>query len=311
MKRFLGICMAALLLAGCVVQGNSAAADGPYWEENKFDVEIYTGEFDGTYVELHLGNQTGEYGIEQAMERATGDMAYLLAVDGGFVPMPDIYTKGDIPYAPLESLALMGITAEYGIRGDMRLDRYYVLLRRGEDTLRLTDFYHVERDGRKLETEFCLWDDRYGEVYFPICFVAEQFGGTARFVKDFKKEICGDEKEYGLRVGMIVVEMPKEGQAALTPEEGLAEAQKASQEEFNRMEEIKKKTGKVFWRYDPMAVHYTGEDLGRYYVYELERFEDLPILVNRYTGEIYGVQPEWQGILLIEKRFPSIRRVLS
>ncbi len=308
MKRFLGICMAVLLLAGCAVQEDSAAADEPYWEENKFDVEIYTGKFDGTYEERHLGNQTGEYGRELAMERAAGDMAYLLAVDGGFVPMPDLYIDGDIPYAPLESLETMGITAEY-VRNEHH--GYHMLLRRGEDTLRLTYLYRAEKDGKELETAFQLLKDGYGETYIPICFVAEQFGGTARFVKDFKKEICNDEKEYGLRVGMVVVEMQAEEQAVLTFEEGLAEAQKASLEEFNRMEEIRKKTGKVFWRYDPMAVHYTGENLGRYYVYELERFEDLPIFVNRYTGEIYGVQPEWQGILSIKKRFPNIRRVLS
>lgn len=301
MKKIFGVCILAALLAGCAVQEDGAVKK-PRWEENKFGVEIYEGRFDDSYEAWYLEDETGGV-TERVLERAAGDAAYLLVVDGGFVPAPDIYTIDGMPYVPLESLEPMGIAAECGGKGD----GYFVRLQRGKDTLLLLDPYRAEKNGEKIETEYSIVESEYGEMYVHICFVAEQFGGTAQFIQDFKKEICGDEKEYGLRVGMAVVEMPEEGQPLFTVEEGLAEVQKASLEQFNRMDELWKKTGKVFWRYDPMAVHYTGEDLGRYSVYKLEGFEKRPIFFNRYTGEIYGVQPRLQSILIIHKRFPNTR----
>lgn len=300
MKKVLGICILAALLAGCAPQ-EDGALKMPRWAENKFDVEIRAGRFDDTYEELYLEDEIGSY-TQPVLGRVTGGAAYLLVMNGGFMPAPDLYTIDGMPYVPVESLGLMGITAEYGGKGD----GHFVLLRHGEDTLRLLDLYRAEKNGEKIETEYSLVESEYGEMYVHICFVAEQFGGMAQFIQDFRKEICGDEKEYGLRVGMAVVEIPEEGQPVFTVEEGLAEVQKASLERFHKLDELWKKTGKVFWRYDPMAIRYTGKDLGRYSVYQLEGLEKQPIFFNRYTGEIYSVQSRLQ-ILSIQKRFPDTR----
>lgn len=299
MKRFLGICMAALLLAGCAVQENSAAADEPYWEENKFDVEIYTGEFDGSYSENYLNREKSQYMGEYG--KCTGDTAWLLAVDGGFVPVADIYTvKGKTPYVPLESLEPMGITVESGT------DEYgyYALLKRGKDTLRLTPGRVAEKNGEKFETEDFLLEEMNGKMYVPLCFVAEQFGGKVQMIEDFKKEICGDDTEYTMKVSMAVVEM-QERKPVFTVEDGTVKIQEGSAEEHRQTVELMKERGESFENFDPMAVHYKGMDLGRYSVYELEGFESLPIFFNRYTGEIYGVQPGLP-IVSISNHFPNI-----
>lgn len=305
MKRILSVCLLAVLLAGCAAQEGGTAQETPYWEENKFDVGIYTGEFVGSYQEEYLNKEMGQYVGKH--EKCAGDTAWLLAVNGGFVPTADIYTvRGETPYVPLESLEPMGIAAESG------RDEYgiFALLHRGEDTLRLTARWRAEKNGEEFKTEDFLLEEMNGKMYVPLCFVTEQFGGTVQMIKDFRKEICGDDSEYEMKVGIIAVEMPGEEQAVFMPEDGINKIQELSAEEYRQSAELMETRGEPFENFDPMTIRYKGENLGRYYVYELEGFEFLPIFFNRYTGEIYGAQPGLP-IVSIKNYFPNISWLLQ
>ncbi|MCI1960176.1 MAG: hypothetical protein LKJ25_11210 [Clostridia bacterium] len=91
---------------------------------------------------------------------------------------------------------------------------------------------------------------------------------------------------------MIVVEMPSEHEKVYTVEEGLSTIKKMSVEEYNQIVELLKNRNGCFDEeypvYNPLSIKYTGYNIGRFYVYELEGYEKLPIFFNKYTGEVYS-----------------------
>ena len=52
-----------------------------------------------------------------------------------------------------------------------------------------------------------------------------------------------------------------------------------------------------------------GYDLDRYYIFELEGYETLPILFNKYTGELYS-HKAGRSFIIIDEGFMNINWLL-
>lgn len=305
-KRHIMIGMAAaVLLAACAAQEESP--DSSRGGDN-LGASISWTDFDGVYQISLLDKEGGQE--ELYYEKAAGNQLYMLVVNGSFAAATDILTGWDgTPYISAEDLGILGIAAEPAGSETGKA----VSLECHGDTLVLKKNRPAEKNGMELEDGFSAVGWIEEKAYVPICFVAEQFGGTAQYIKDFRKEICNDDGEYGLAVSFIVIEMPTTQQErAFTQEEGLRKARELSAEEYRQVTEYLEECERVFSEddpdYDPSAIRDTGKTLGRYDIYELEGFETLPVFFNRYTGEIYGVQP-WDPMLSINRSFPDISKI--
>ena len=86
--------------------------------------------------------------------------------------------------------------------------------------------------------------------------------------------------------------MDENGQEPYTIQEAESIIKKASMEKYNQVvnglseRNITKYENEDI--YDPNAIRYTGHDLDRYYVFELEGYESLPIFFNKYTGKVFS-----------------------
>lgn len=307
-KKLIGIGIAAILLTACSAQKDCPAAHtGDFWTEDNLDAAISWTDFERIY-QISYSDKAGELN-EICYEKAAGNQLYMLVVNGGFVPAPDILTAWDgMPYILAEDLGLLGITAEIS---DGETGMMVSMECRG-DTLVLKRNRPATKNGIELEDGFSALGAIEEKVYVPLCFTAEQFGGAAKYIEDFRKEICKDDSEYGLTVSFVVIEMPTEREKLFSAEDGLQKAKELSAEEYRQVAEHLEECGRDFSEdypnYDPSAIYDTGETLGRYTIYELEGFESLPIFFNQYTGELYGVQP-WDPMLTIDKSFPDISKL--
>lgn len=98
-----------------------------------------------------------------------------------------------------------------------------------------------------------------------------------------------------------------------TPQSGLEEIKKMSLVEYKQIIDLLEERNQTFTKdnpdYDPLSVCYSGETLGRYYVYRLEGFEEFPIFFNKYTGAVYGENP-WTQMMTIAYGFPDLSKLI-
>ncbi len=309
MKKILcfGIFLAAML-AGCIAPDENTTVQTKYpWNENNFTIGISETEFEGVYGINYLDEDTQQY--ETFYEKSPAGQIFLLAVNGGYLPVPDILAtpKGNI-YVPMEYLEPIGITAET-IKNE---DGTKILLKYGKDTLLLAKNRAPEKNGEAVEIKFPAVEMLDEKIYVPVCFVAEQFGGTVDDIDDFSKEFCNESSRILPKISLIGIEMPMEQIDGFSIEEGLQTVVESSVVEYEGLLTLLEERGESFTErhpdYDPGAICYSGKKLGRYYIYQLEGFEDFPIFFNRYTGEIYGVQP-WDEMFSVARCFPNIRKI--
>ncbi len=309
MKKILcfGIFLAAML-AGCIAPDKNTTVQTKYpWNENNFTIGISETEFEGVYGINYLDEDTQQY--ETFYEKSPAGQIFLLAVNGGYLPVPDILAtpKGNI-YVPMEYLEPIGITAET-IKNE---DGTKILLKYGKDTLLLAKNRAPEKNGEAVEIKFPAVEMLDEKIYVPVCFVVEQFGGTVDNIDDFSKEFCNESMRISLKISLIGIEMPMEQIDSFSIEEGLQAVIESSITEYEGLLTLLEERGESFTEsdpdYDPRAVCYSGKKFGRYYIYKLSGFEDFPIFFNCYTGEIYGVQP-WDIMFSVTQCFPNIRKL--
>lgn len=298
----------AAMLAGCAASDKNTTAQTRYpWNENNFTIGISQTEFEGVFGINYLDEDAQQY--ETFYEKSPTGQIFLLTVNGGYLPVPDIMatSKGNL-YVPLEHLEPIGITAET-IKNE---DGTKILLKYGKDTLLLAKNRTPEKNGEAVEIKFPAVEMLGEKIYVPVCFVAEQFGGTVDNIDDFSKEFCNESMRISLKISLIGIEMPMEQIDSFSIEEGLQAVIESSITEYEGLLTLLEERGESFTEsdpdYDPRAVCYSGKKFGRYYIYKLSGFEDFPIFFNCYTGEIYGVQP-WDIMFSVTQCFPNIRKL--
>lgn len=309
MKKILcfGIFLAAML-AGCIAPDKNTTVQTKYpWNENNFTIGISETEFEGVYGINYLDEDTQQY--ETFYEKSPAGQIFLLAVNGGYLPVPDILAtpKGNI-YVPMEYLEPIGITAET-IKNE---DGTKILLKYGKDTLLLAKNRAPEKNGEAVEIKFPAVEMLGEKIYVPVCFVAEQFGGTVDYIDDFSEEFCNESPRIATKISFIGIEMPMEQIDGFSIEEGLQAVIESSIAEHKGLLTLLEERGEPFAEsdqdYDPKAICYSGKKFGRYYIYQLKGFEAFPIFFNQYTGEIYGVQP-WDEMFSVAQCFPNIHKI--
>lgn len=281
-----------VLLLSLVTTFSTALAEGNVsWEENNGDIAIYTTEFKDLYNISYLNTVTRIE--EDTYEKNVMNGIRLLMVNGGFVPDPGTLLYDDnVVYISANRLAdVIGVKIQtynddYGISISMKND---------SSSLTMKEYgYIADLNGEKIEMQDCL-EYINGEVYVPLRFVVEKFGGKVEYIHDYINSICHDEVyEDAPDINMIVVEMPSNHEKTYTVEEGLSIIKGMSVEEHDNVVEYMKEINESFGEepdYDPLSIKYVGYDIGRYYVYELEGYETLPIFFNKYTGEVYSNKP--------------------
>ena len=107
---------------------------------------------------------------------------------------------------------------------------------------------------------------------------------------------------------MAIIEMPPYNDEVYTIEEGLEILMDSSKETYEYVKSYLTETGRSFSNvdpdYDPADIKYIG-NMGRYYMYNLSGFEGLPLMINKYTGEMFSGKPGLPFVN-ISKGFPNI-----
>ena len=293
MKKW--ICFSITLFIGCFLIPNKAMAL-PYeikWQENNLCISIDDTDFEGIYSVDYLNDNSDIY--ESVYDKTIASDAYLLLINGGFLHNPDILLRENgIIYISIEDLKLLDIEATIDeAKGTISL--YY-----NDNLLVLEKKYNIVTINKKS--------------YVPMRAVVEQFGGEVKYIHDYKKNICNKEQEYNFRINLISIEMPDNQSdfESYTPQSGLEEIKKMSLVEYKQIIDLLEERNQTFTKdnpdYDPLSVCYSGETLGRYYVYRLEGFEEFPIFFNKYTGAVYGENP-WTQMMTIAYGFPDLSKL--
>lgn len=293
MKRW--ICFSITLFIGCFLIPNKALASSceVKWKENNLCVSVDDTDFEGVYSVDYLNDSSGLY--ECTYDKTIADNAYLLLINGGFLHNPDILlSENGVLYISVDNLKLLDIKAIIDEAKGM-ISLYY-----NDDLLVLEKGCNIVAINEK--------------VYVPMRAVVEQFGGEVEYINDYKKNICNEEREYKFRIHLISIEMPdnQSGVESYTPQNGLEKIKKMSLVEYKQIIDLLEERNQTFTKdnpdYNPLSVCYSGETLGRYYVYRLEGFEELPIFFNKYTGVVYGENP-WTPMMSIAYGFPDLSKL--
>lgn len=264
------------------------AAERAEWTENNMKIHMRDTDFQEYYEVDYLNAEQGQMESD-FLHSINGDI-YLLMIDGGFVPYPDlllcengtVHVPFDVIETPLQlTLQPQGESGEVTVKKeDMELYLHY-------SNLELTEIN--------------------GRVYVPLRYVAEAFGCEVGYISDYRREICGDEeKEMQPQIRIITVETPKVREKIYTKEEAMDILQELSEAEYRQITEGLAGSGQA---YDPKEIFDSGKKLGRYDIYKLNGFEELPVFFNRYTGEVYGSNP-YTGLISVWEGFSDISKAI-
>lgn len=281
--------MAAMMGSSLPLQ--AYAAEKAEWFPNHADIHMRGTDFQNYYEIDYLNAEQGK--SESDYVYSIDDGIYLLMIDGGFVPFSDMLLCEDgSVHVPLDVLE-----QPLGIESLQEDEFGKVLLWKDE--------IELELNSSKLEMT-----KMDGKLYVPLRYVAEAFGCDVGYVSDYRMEFCEDTVQGFLpKIRIITVETQKNNEKGYTHEEGLLVLQKLSKEEHAQAVSRMAVSGQEYEDYDPMAVYYTEKDLGRYYIYQLKGFEELPIFFNKYTGDVYGSNP-YTGLISITEGFSDISKAV-
>ncbi|MCI1931153.1 MAG: copper amine oxidase N-terminal domain-containing protein [Clostridia bacterium] len=265
----------------------AAAEENISWEENNASIGIYETDFTDLYDIDYLNTAAGIY--ESTYEKDVKNGIRIMLVNGGFVPAPETLLKDNVIFISAEKLAnIIGLE----IQADNNEEK--ISLKKDNLTLTMSTNGNgnlAEMNGESIELPG-IPENVNGEIYVPLRFVVEKFGGNVEYIHDYLNTVCHKTYDGVPDINMIVVEMPSEHEKAYTVEEGLSTIKKMSVEEYNQIVELLKNRNESFDEeypdYNPLSIKYTGYNIGRLYVYELKGYEKLPIFFNKYTGEVYS-----------------------
>lgn len=279
------------------------------YAENNADMQVYLTDFDGLYSINIYGpgeNQPGTF-----YERSLNGSIYALMVNGGFIPSPGLLTSNGTVYISVDKLYEL-------IGGDFssatNKDNIFTF-KIGENTLEINNNSRsitvngIKMDNDILYTSLYNYNGKDEDIYVPLRQVIEALGGSVEYVSDFVKTFGdGSKGKYDAAVNIVIVEMPSDHEKVYTVEEGLETLIGLSKETYEYVKSYLTETGRTFSDidpdYDPADIKYIG-DMGRYYVYHLKGFESLPLMVNKYTGEVFSGKPGLPFVS-ISKGFPNI-----
>ena len=267
------------------------AAERAEWVENNMNIHMRNTDFQEYYEVDYLNVEQGQ--MESDFFHSINGDIYLLMIDGGFVPYPDLLLCENgtvhVPFDVIETPLQLTLQPQE---------------ENGEVTVKKEDLELYLHYSNLEVTEI------NGRVYVPLRYLAEAFGCEVGYISDYRKEICGDEeKEMQPQIRIITVETPKVREKIYTKEEAMDILQALSEEEYRQIKEGMEESKQTFAEYEPKAIFDSGKKMGRYDIYKWKGFEELPVFFNRYTGEVYGSNP-YTGLISILEGFSDISKAI-
>lgn len=267
------------------------AAERAEWVENNMNIHMRNTDFQEYYEVDYLNVEQGQ--MESDFFHSINGDIYLLMIDGGFVPYPDLLLCENgtvhVPFDVIETPLQLTLQPQE---------------ENGEVTVKKEDLELYLHYSNLEVTEI------NGRVYVPLRYLAEAFGCEVGYISDYRSAFCNDENR-GTRpqIRIITVETPEAYEKVYTKEEAMMILQKLSEEEYRQIKEAKIEGEQSFEGYDPAVIFDSGKELGRYDVYQLKGFEGLPIFFNRYTGEVFGSNP-YTGLISVLEGFSDISKAI-
>ena len=287
MKKYM-IMSFAVLAAGLLIAGAAFATETATWSPDDPSIEIYKEATEAGYF-------TVDYDSIPAEKISIAEKIYLLMIDGGFMPNPVIRMGEGGVLVPVRLVSeTLGATVDWSEQERL------VTIRDGETEILLPvggETATVNGAEIRLDTPAAIYN---ASTYVPLRFFADSFGAATDYIPQltYGMDYSGEQLEYWIRaresVGLVLIDTGDPSESAFTMEDGLAAVQEASLQSYNDiLGYLTVDGGRAIGDsgrgdYDPQAITYAGFDIGRYYTYCLEGFEEYPIFFNKYTGEMYS-----------------------
>lgn len=258
------------------------------WSENNPCVEIYDDP-------QGIGFDYVNYDKVRAEDISVNDSIRLLMINGGFVPNPGIIIENGRTLVPVRIVSeILGANVEWNA-----VDKTVKITDSNTDVLLTIDSKeaNVNGDVKTLDVPARIFNSL---TYVPLRFISETLNAEVQYVPKLNYEEVVNFEDYGTwilkrnTVSVVAIEQPNLYEKEFTIEEGLMEVKKSSAETYEELLMTLKAIGNDFSEtqkdYDSQAVYYINSNVGRYYIYVLEGFEEYPIWFNKYTGEIFSEQ---------------------
>ena len=302
LKKLISIVASAVM---CLVSINSVyafeASDDP-------SISICKTEFNDLY-EIEYPKVEKDK-INSSYEKDVKNGIRLIMFNGSFVKDPGTVIQDETVYISLQKFAYM-TGAEVAINRGQSVS---ININYNGQTLFVKSYSNTDAvlndKSISMPRRFEMVLDDY---YIPLRFICEVFGGEVNYYADYIYNFQHDVRDDVPSINIIAISMDQDRRVAYSIQEAENIIKIASLEKYDQIIEGLKERNIPDYKnksiYDPNAIRYTGYDLDRYYVFELKGYESLPILFNKYTGELYS-HKAGRSFIIIDEGFININWLL-
>lgn len=259
--------------------------------------------YEPNYVEGYKDNYVVEYNDSTREYFKKGENLKLLMINGTFVKNPNIKVLNSRTLVPIRLVSeTMGSSVEWN-----KNNRTVTIFEEEKSIILTIDSEIAVVNGTEkiLDTPAKIIEDR---TYVPIRFVADNSGASVSYEEDFLGEYI---ENFAFDDKITLVTIDKQADKTYTRAEGLAKAKNESRDMYNKIKETLLGEGTGFngkyADYDSQKISHAGE-IGCYYVYTLNNFENYPIFYNKFNGKIFSLNPTKPTIKILNG-FPNIENI--
>ena len=301
-RKISGIIIVVLL---CINYANMVmASENP----NNLELSIYKTEFKDLYEIEYHSSEDGKHRFSYEKDVKNG--IRLIMFNGSFVKDPGTVIQDETVYISLQKFAYM-TGAEVTINRGQSVS---ININYNGQTLFVKSYSNTDAvlndKSISMPRRFEMVLDDY---YIPLRFICEVFGGEVNYYADYIYNFQHDVRDDVPSINIIAISMDQDRRVTYSIQEAENIIKIASLEKYDQIIEGLKERNIPDYKnksiYDPNAIRYTGYDLDRYYVFELKGYESLPILFNKYTGELYS-HKAGRSFIIIDEGFININWLL-
>lgn len=302
LKNLITISVSAII---CLVSINSVYA---FESSNDPSISIGKTEFNDLY-EIEYSKVENDK-INRSYEKDVKNGIRLIMFNGSFVKDPCTVIKDETVYISLQKFADM-TGAEVTINGG---DFISININYKGQELLVESYNSTDAvlNGKNISMPR-RFEQVLDDYYIPLRFICEAFGGEVNYYSDYVYTFQHDDRDDVPQINIIAISMDENKQEIYSIQEAESIIKKASMEKYDQVVKGLSERNIIRYEnediYDPNAIRYTGCDLDRYYVFELKGYESLPILFNKYTGNLYS-HKAGRSFIIIDEGFVNINWLL-
>jgi hypothetical protein len=268
------------------------------WTKDDPGLEVYYHEDLGKrYYEVNQYNVSG-FAVETEIIQIDKPLEQIqlrfLMINGGFVPNAEIVVENSRTLVPIRI-----ISESLGAKVDWNGADRTVSIADGETLiiLKIGDAdAKVDGVSKTLDAPAKIISDK---TYVPIRFISEALKADVGYA-----DSVSDWRQPSRNHFSIATVERSDSTAKYSVEDGLKAVIMESEKKY---EQIVGSQGPLVESqdYDPQKITYINKNLGRYYLYRLERAADLLILYNSQTGEVSS-QKAGNPVIYFDKGFINL-----